>query len=146
MSASPVVVDAGFAVHQVVATPVSPVMARVWEQLLRDEVPMYAPRLWRYEVTSAIHKYAYAGLLTSEEGERALQTAWELGVDLVSEDDGLCLAALRWATRLRQRVTYDAFYLALAERIGAELWTTDRRLYHAARDLGVRWVCTVEDA
>jgi len=29
--------------------------------------------------------------------------------------------------------TYDAHYLALAERLEAELWTADRRLYAAVQ-------------
>jgi predicted nucleic acid-binding protein len=143
MNTSRVVLDAGLAVCRVLDPRSHPLVVRAWEQFARDEMALYAPRLWRYEVTSVIHKHVYAGTLTPEEGEQALQTAWDFGVDLISEDDALCLAALRWATRLRQRAAYDAFYLALAERVGAEFWTTDGRLYRNARDLGVSWVRAV---
>ena len=51
-----------------------------------------------------------------------------------------CVEALRWATRLNQRPAYDAFYLAVAQRLDAELWTADRRLCHNARQAGADWV------
>jgi predicted nucleic acid-binding protein len=146
MSTSRAVVDAGLVVFRVITPSTQPLVVRAWEQFQHDKVTLYAPRLWRYEVTSVIHAHVYAGALTPEEGERALQTAWEFGVNLVGEDDALCLAAFRWATRLRQRPAYDAFYLAVAERTGAELWTTDRRLYHNVRGLGIHWVHAVEEA
>jgi len=55
-------------------------------------------------------------------------------------DISMSRAALTWAARLGQSKAYDGFYLALAERLGADLWTADERLLNRMRQLGVAWV------
>jgi predicted nucleic acid-binding protein len=112
----------------------------VWARLLDEQTSLYAPFLWRYEVTSVIRKYLFDDLLTPDEAGQALETALALGVNFVEEDDALCRSALRWAAQLGQRVAYDGFYLALAERLAAPLWTSDRRLANNAKKNGVNWV------
>jgi predicted nucleic acid-binding protein len=52
----------------------------------------------------------------------------------------LCRSAFEWATRLGQKAAYDCFYLAAAERLGAEFWTADERLSNRASQLGAVWV------
>ena len=37
--------------------------------------------------------------------------------------------AMDWAERLNQTVAYDTQYLALAEQLGAEFWSADRRWF-----------------
>ncbi len=49
-------------------------------------------------------------------------------------------AAVAWAARLGQRRAYDGFYLALAEEVGAELWSADLRLVASVRQAGTPWV------
>ena len=46
------------------------------------------------------------------------------------------------ASELRQGAVYDAYYLALAESLGCELWTADRRFHRVANDASysVHWV------
>jgi predicted nucleic acid-binding protein len=141
MNASQIaVVDAGLAIFTVLNTPQSEAAARVWENLLRDRIRLHAPCLWRYEVTSVIRKYLIDGLLTPDEAERALETALALSVNFAEEDDALCRSALRWADQLGQRAAYDGFYLALAERLAAPLWTSDKRLANNAKKIGANWV------
>jgi predicted nucleic acid-binding protein len=52
-------------------------------------------------------------------------------------------SAFAWAARLGQAQAYDGFYLALAQELGAELWTGDRRLAHGAQQPGAAWVHAV---
>ena len=134
------VVDAGLAIFTVLSTPQSEAATRVWGYLMRERVSVHAPFLWRYEVTSVIRKYLFDELLTPDEAEQALETALALGVNFVEEDDALCRSALRWANQLGQRVAYDGFYLALAERLAAPLWTSDKRLANNAQQNGANWV------
>jgi hypothetical protein len=44
-----------------------------------------------------------------------------------------------WRRPLSLPAAYDAHYLALAERVGAEFWTTDRRLANKVRE-ALPWV------
>ncbi|MFQ5737805.1 MAG: type II toxin-antitoxin system VapC family toxin [Acidobacteriota bacterium] len=51
--------------------------------------------------------------------------------------------ALRFSRRFALPATYDAYYLALADSLGGEFWTRDRRLFEAVgRQLS--WVHLVE--
>jgi predicted nucleic acid-binding protein len=54
----------------------------------------------------------------------------------------LSTRALELADRFGLSATYDAHYLALAEREGCEYWTADERLWNSVRaQLGwVRWL------
>ena len=49
--------------------------------------------------------------------------------------------AYDWTLRLRRAAAYDSFYLALAETLGVDLWTTDRRLRTA---VDLPWVQALE--
>lgn len=51
----------------------------------------------------------------------------------VYHDASLHRRALQMAERFSLPATYDAHYLALAERMGAAFWTADRRLYRATQ-------------
>ena len=104
---------------------------------LADGYEMHAPSLWAYELTSALCKTVHFGQVTAEEGARTLALALRLGVRLVVPDDGLVRRAFAWTLRLERAAAYDSFYLALAEELGCDLWTADRRL---ARAVGLPWV------
>jgi predicted nucleic acid-binding protein len=110
-----------------------------WQRWRASAAEVYAPQLWLYEVISVLRKSVYAGTLDASEAEAGIATALALEVTLVAADDELCRSALRWAERLGQNAAYDGFYLALASRLQAEFWTTDRRLVNAAREAGVTW-------
>ena len=83
------------------------------------------------------------GVLPAARAEAALAALSELSIVRVSPDADSLLAALRWAARLGQRAAYDAQYLALAERLGAEFYTADRRLASLAEAAGLPWVRSI---
>jgi predicted nucleic acid-binding protein len=135
---SSAVVDANLAVFSVLKTPHSLDAARVMEQLANNGSQLYAPGLWWYEVTSVIRRYRFTGLVSDSTAYSALEILTiELGIQQV---DVTARSAFDWATRLRQKVAYDGFYLAAAEKLGTELWTTDQSLFNNARQIGVCWV------
>ncbi len=104
-----------------------------------------APMLWVVEAISAIRASVYLGRVSLEAGQRAVDDLLDLGIETVPLDATLCRLAFEWAARLGQSKAYDGFYLALAEREGAELWTGDRRLANRAQQAGATWVrCAVE--
>jgi predicted nucleic acid-binding protein len=108
--------------------------------------PVFAPDIWLAETTSVIRRLVYSGAITAQEGRRAVQDMFALGVQVIAADASLCMAAYQWAERLSQSKAYDGFYLALAERLSlekeclVEFWTSDRRLFNQAQQAGVTWV------
>ena len=82
------------------------------------------------EVVNALHRYVHHGMLLPEEASDALEAILGLGIELRSDAE-LHPRALALANKLGLAAAYDVHYLALAERLGAEFWTADRRLQHA---------------
>jgi predicted nucleic acid-binding protein len=140
MSNSCIVIDAGVALLKVLDTPTRPIASALWDRFQADRTSLFAPRLWSYEITSVVHKYLFDAVLTPREAEDVVRVVLQFGVQLVDEDEKLCLDALRWATRLNQRAAYDGFYMALAQQLDAEFWTSDTRLCTNARAAGIDWV------
>ena len=101
---------------------------------------MVAPMLWLAECTSAVRFAVHRRAALLEEGREAIKGLFDLGVEILPMDAPLCLAALEWAGRLGQARAYDGFYLALADQLGAEFWTVDKRLANAVQQMGVNWV------
>jgi predicted nucleic acid-binding protein len=105
-----------------------------------------APSLWTYEMTSAVCKAIHFALLTETEARRALDLALDMDIELYSPDRVQIDRAYEWTSRLKRANAYDSFYLALAETLGCELWTADRRLHRAVDRPWVRWAGVAGDA
>jgi predicted nucleic acid-binding protein len=96
------------------------------------------------ETTSAVRFLLSQKHITSDEAEQALRTIHGLQVEIIDEDEELSLRALALAGKLGQSKAYDAFYLALAEKMMIEFWTVDERLANRCRkDLKLSWVHSV---
>lgn len=135
---SPVVIDASLGIFSVLNTPQSEMATRALEQLVRREMAFHAPWLWWFEITSVIHRYRFDGLISDAIAYSALDIlTGDLNVQPVEVP---VRSAFDWATRLRQKSAYDGFYLAAAEKSGAEFWTADQALVNNSHQLGVSWV------
>jgi predicted nucleic acid-binding protein len=95
--------------------------------------------LWLAEGISAIRGAVYTRLITADEGRSAIEDLLTLGIETRPMSPEQCRSGFEWAGRLGQARAYDGFYLALAEELGAEFWTADRRLANAARQAGATW-------
>lgn len=142
----PVVIDASLAAGIVLPLPTSDTSRALLARWYEEDRALLAPVHWLSESVSVVRKLRFADRLSSEECSRAVDDLLALGIEAVDADRELCHEALRWAERLHQSKAYDAFYLALAEREGAELWTHDHRLGRRARQLGADWVRTPDEA
>jgi predicted nucleic acid-binding protein len=140
------IVDANLTVALVLPTPYSAQAQALWERWHAEAVDVFAPDLWVYEITSALRKAVSITGMPSQEAEAHLETLMRLGVQLVPPTPELSQLALQWAERLGQTVAYDGHYLALAETLGGDFWTADRRLADSAGDavLWVHWIGEVE--
>ncbi len=108
---------------------------QLWRRWRAEGRFIVAPALIFYEIVNALCRYVVAGYLMAEQAEEALEALLALGIHTES-DEALHLRALQIAHRFGLPAAYDAHYLALAERPGAEFWTADRRLFQAVKD---RW-------
>ena len=99
---------------------------------------MVAPSLWLYEVTNGLITAVQRKRLATETGEQALQHIFTVGVRLADPP----IANVYQLSLQYKLAAYDAAYLALAESLGAPLWTGDRRFYEAVRDSAdfVHWI------
>ena len=125
-----VCVDASCVISLV--TGQNPAVEKQFLEWNRSQVHFVAPNLLFYEVTNGLYRYAFEGILSRGAIELALEAALGLGIRLYG-DDAVHRSAVRIASDLALSATYDAHYLALADRLGIELWTIDKRLERTAR-------------
>jgi predicted nucleic acid-binding protein len=130
------VLDANVCIPLVINTPLSSVASDLWDQLTQSGAQIYAPRLWVYEVTSTLRKLVFMKEIPPEIGKDSLSLLLESNIQFVEEKSDLVLAAYRWAERLERKVVYDCFYVALAEQLDAEFWSSDNRLLNGLKELG----------
>lgn len=136
------VVDANVAVKTVLSLNDS--LIAFWEKVDREQITPCAPRLWISEITFSIRFLVSHKELSQEDAEVALRTIYRLRFDIINEDEELSMRALELAGKLGQARAYDAFYLALAEKMAVEFWTTDERLANRCRkDLKLGWVRSI---
>ena len=136
-----VCVDANLVIR-LVADPEDEAVLQLWERWDDEGRQPAAPALLYYEVTNALYRYRRMGLMGPVSMRLALQAALSLPLRLY-QDAGLHRRALDLAERFDLPATYDAHYLALAEQLGAEFWTADRRLVQAVHT-ELPWVHLVE--
>ena len=126
MSTSTVCVDASFVLRMFLGPDDAEAWER-WEASMADGVVFRAPSLLGYEAANALHRYHRAGYLSAVAAEIVLDAVLALPVALES-DSALHFAASRMAGAFGLNASNDAHYLALADRLGAELWTADAEL------------------
>ena len=136
----PVVLDASVALKWVFddEQDVEQAVALRDDFLVRGSVQLFAPTLYVYELVNGIISAMARRRLDRSRGELALGRLLIVEVALrppsvertfeMAVDFGLS--------------AYDGSYVALAEHLGAELWTADRQLYDAVgkRLPWVRWI------
>ncbi len=138
------VVDASVAIKS--ATELSQTLELFWDRVGREQITPCAPRLWVSETTSGIRLMVFQKHLTPDDAEQAIRDIHALRFEILDEDEELSLRALEWASKLGQSKAYDAFYLALAEKLVVDFWTADERLANRCRkDLKLKWVHSISE-
>jgi predicted nucleic acid-binding protein len=135
-----VVVDANITLGLFLHLPYSE-KAEQWMLARRGESSSIAvPLLWEYECLSGLRKVLVLGNITAEDSERIINLLYQLEIRRVLPTLELHRSALKWAEKIGQSKTYDAHYLAVAENLGFDLWTADRKLVDAGLRAGVSWI------
>jgi predicted nucleic acid-binding protein len=106
---------------------------REWDCLVSAGHHLIAPTLFTYEVANALHQQQRAGMISAPRAADGLQRLFRLPIELHGDAD-LHVRALEISHEHQLPATYDAHYVALAERFRVPLWTCDRRLADALGD------------
>ena len=129
---SQVCIDANLALKLVLVEEESPKAQHLWDTWVDADVDIVAPPLLAFEGTSVICNKMHRGLVPPEEAELMFKAFHLLGVRLLYPD-GLHENAWELAKQFNRPQAYDSHYLALAEILGLELWTSDERLYNSVK-------------
>lgn len=140
-NSSTVCVDANIVVRLVLFAE-DKIQAR-WKRWESDEVRFVAPSLLHYEVVNSLYQYQKHGQISAPTLEHALEAALGLPIDLV-DDNHIHRRAMVLAAQHGLPAAYDAHYLALAEWMGIELWTADRKLINTLKPFKFDWVKGIE--
>ncbi|MBI3961872.1 MAG: type II toxin-antitoxin system VapC family toxin [Deinococcus sp.] len=136
-----VVVDASLAVKWVLKEPYTVEAMALLAEWERQQCRILAPSLLAFEVANALYKRVSRGELALDVVKRALDDFLPVGPAL-SREPATHRRAFELAHQFSRPTSYDAHYLALAERQGCECWTADERLWNAVREKlsWVRWI------
>lgn len=129
MGNSPICIDANLVIRLVVDVK-DPAIQNQWQQWAAQKQQLVAPSLLWYEVTNALYQYRRHTILDDFTLKEAQETVLSLPVQIFG-DAILHQQALVLTQQYALSATYDAHYLALADRFNAEFWTTDRKLVTA---------------
>lgn len=137
-----VVVDASLALKWVLAEPDSGIAIMLLDHWTSEGTDVIAPALFAYEVTNTLYRQVVSGKITYNEAEQGLIDLFFTGILLkffLYED--VSSHAMELAHRFKLPATYDAHYLALAQRENCQYWTADTRLWNAVKGKlsWVRW-------
>jgi predicted nucleic acid-binding protein len=125
-----VCLDASLALKLLVVEDDSARARSLWRSWIATGVDVVAPGLFVFECASALRRMVVRRDVTEELARRALDLLLEMPVSLRASP-GLVERAWDLARELGRPAAYDCFYLALAELLGIECWTADRRLFDA---------------
>ena len=135
-----VVVDASFALKWVIQEENTEDALAIWDQWQDGNEEVLAPPIFKSEVTNVLHRQVRRGHLHRSDALAALDSL--LSAVAISEPVSLYTRALTLAGELDVGAAYDTLYLALAELLGCDMWTADRRLVRSAQPAftQIRWV------
>jgi predicted nucleic acid-binding protein len=136
-------VDASVALKLVLDEEDSDKAHALWTLWVIEEIDVIAPCHLAFEVTSVIRNHVYRGEISAEAGQLAFEAIHAQGIKLIHPDT-LHERAWELAQQFDRPTAYDAYYLALGEIAGCDVWTADGRLYRAVEDT-LQWVRWLDD-
>jgi len=138
MNNSPICIDANILIQLVRTGAEQSELYALWKSWCTAKRSITAPTLLYYELVNALRRAVIHGVMQPEDADETLQAAFYLPISLYG-DAALHRRALALAGQYSLPAAYDAHYVALAERLNAEFWTADQRLYRVLRST-LPWV------
>ena len=133
-----IVLDCNAAVEMVRKTP----RGRGFRSLMLKDEKVITSELLKAEVRNAFWKYVRADLLDADQAEVLVEKALDLVDEFVPLEDN---AVESFAEAMHQNhPVYDLFYLTLARRNAATLFTADKKLAALCERMGVNCTCEVQ--
>ena len=140
-----VVVDANIAVKWAVMEEDSHIAERLLMEWNLQSTRIIVPVLFLCEISNILWKKVRRDVLAFSRTKQAMKFILDIGIETYcSVDKEVNLRVLELANTYKLPASYDAYYLALAERENCEFWTADARLYNAVRDR-LSWVRLMAD-
>ena len=134
MKRRPICVDSSIWVDSLTGIDIS--LANEVHTWIVDGLPLIAPDLIHYELGHVLTKRVRNRVVTATHAVDVLNALLTLNVELV-DDDELHRRALALSLTTPGLSGYDAQFIAVSERTGAELWTMDKDLAAISQRLGL---------
>lgn len=129
-----VVVDANIALKWIFNEEASHIALALLKDWSQQRIIVQAPVLLTYEVANILYQKKRRGLVSIERVKEAQRELLLLGLEFdFPQDDMLSRRAVELAHKYDLPATYDAHYLALAEREDCEFWTADTRMWRTVQ-------------
>jgi len=129
-----IVVDANLLIALVTQHPQRQAVYQQFEQWADQDAILHTPDLAYSEVTNALTRMIVGRLFQLERLQTVCQELTTLPIQYHTV--GFDPQVVEIALKLGRKSAYDAVYLALAQRLNAELWTLDSPLYRNAEGQG----------
>lgn len=131
-AAAPVVVDASLALKWTVVEQDSDTALDVLREWESNDTRPTVPSWFSCELANILFRLVLRGELTMTAAEANHDAVMQL-VTVAGDDPADARRAMVIAKQADQKAVYDAMYVALAERLGCELWTADDRFVRAVK-------------
>ncbi|HZD55824.1 MAG TPA: type II toxin-antitoxin system VapC family toxin [Anaerolineales bacterium] len=105
-----------------------------------ERVKLKAPGLLPYELSNAVWQAERRDRISQDQADQIISSMEGLLVEIQPLEWGEMLPM----ARRFERSAYDAAYLTLAQKLGEQLLTGDKRLYNAVRE-HLDWVVWIEN-
>lgn len=133
------VIDAGVFIVRALNEPLADTADQCLMWMWQHDYQIAAPTLFRYEITSVLRKAVHRGRIAPDTAQVFQRAIFAYNI-IYFLDDQLLARAQEIAASLNMPTAYDAQYVAVGERLGAPVWTADRKFAAAAASHGVRWL------